>query len=226
MQDVADLRVRVQARRSDTDSGVLGTIARVRLPPRPLAQQMPLGQAVPLFMCPATGQDAREASAAELERPYLRVPPAMRVAALGHYTASQLGLLPGEAVELACGGKVLAGTATLGETLDALHAQGGSDGLVEYGVAGSGAESLMLVLQFRALPHAEAATSTGGSLDAGMSRPASGREDRAAAVDRAAMELDPGADDRLTIERTAGMPATTAGADASLQGQSQTSLRL
>lgn len=223
--------MRVQARRSDTDSGVLGTIARVRLPPRPLAQQMPLGQAIPLFMCPATGQDAREASAAELERPYLRVPPAMRVAALGHYTASQLGLLPGEAVELACGGKVLAGSATLGETLDALHAQGGSDGLVEYGVAGSGAESLMLVLQFRALPHAEAATSTGGSfrlfrLDAGVSRPASGREDRAAAIDRAAMELDPGADDRLTIGRTAEGHATTAGADACLQGQSHTSMRL
>ncbi|KAK9821239.1 hypothetical protein WJX81_007275 [Elliptochloris bilobata] len=64
--------------------------------------------------------------------------------ALARYVAEQLGLPQAEAVELACGRNVLPGVATLGETLDALRAQGGSNGLIEYGVGGSGAESLML----------------------------------------------------------------------------------
>ncbi len=162
-----------QARRADVEGGAPGHIARVRLPPRAPAQQMPLGQAVPLFVCPAEapgGGAAPAGEAAELERPYLRVPPGMQAAALARYVAAQLGLLPGEAVGLSCGGRALAGDATLGDTLDEARGAGGAAGLVEYGVGGSGAESRMLVVCFRVLPPAEDAApgpAAGGPAAAG-----------------------------------------------------------
>lgn len=165
---------RLQARRAEFDSGPLGNIARVRLQPKPPPQQMPLGQAVPLFVCPAADPPGGPGAAAwpaaepgDLERPYLRVPPGMHAAALARYVAEQLGLPPAEAVELACGGDMLAGAATLGETLEGLRARsGGGGGLVEYGVGGSGAESLMLVIHFRVAPAAAASADTGGAPDA------------------------------------------------------------
>lgn len=138
---------------------------------------MPLGQAVPLFVCPAAdppgGPGAAARPAAEpgdLERPYLRVPPGMHAAALARYVADQLGLPPAEAVELACGGEMLAGAATLGETLEGLRARsgGGGGGMVEYGVGGSGAESLMLVIHFWVVPTGAAPADTGGAADACM----------------------------------------------------------
>jgi hypothetical protein len=119
---------------------------------------MPLGQAVPLFVCPAEapgGGAAPAGEAAELERPYLRVPPGMQAAGLARYVAAQLGLLPGEAVGLSVGGRALAGDVTLGGALDAARGAGGAAGAVEYGVGGSGAESRMLVVCFRVLPPAE-----------------------------------------------------------------------
>ena len=139
---------------------------------------MPLGQAVPLFVCPAAdpvggpGAAARPAAdPGDLERPYLRVPPSMHAAALARYVAEQLGLPLVETVELACGGEMLAGAATLGETLEGLRARsgsGGGGGLVEYGVGGSGAESLMLVIHFHVVPAAAAPADARGTADASM----------------------------------------------------------
>lgn len=182
------MRQPLQARRAEFDSGPLGNIARVRLQPKPSPQQMPLGQAVPLFVCPAAdpagpGAVARPAAEpGDLERPYLRVPPSMHAAALGRYVAEQLGLPPAEAVELACGGERVAGAATLGETLEGLRARGGGGGggLVEYGVGGSGAESLMLVIHFRVVLAATAPADARGT--AGASLAATGADDAAAAA--------------------------------------------
>ena len=161
----------------------------MRLQPKPPPQQMPLGQAVPLFVCPAAdppgGPGAAARPAAEpgdLERPYLRVPPSMHAAALARYVAEQLGLPSAEAVELACGGEMLAGAATLGETLEGLRARDGG-GLVEYGVGGSGAESLMLVIHYHVVPAAcanaqgaaDACMAAGDAEEAGAAGPSRGR---------------------------------------------------
>ena len=82
------------------------------------------------------------------------MPPSMHAAALGRYVAEQLGLPPAEAVELACGGEMLAGTATLGETLEGLraHAVVSATAAAAWSRTASAAaalESLMLVIRFR-----------------------------------------------------------------------------